>query len=469
MPYAEQRGNKWRVKWNTGKKHPETGRWIYDGKSGFNSRDDAINYGLDRESDIRNQRYTSRRDGAISMREYSKTWQQTIDVGHLRKRSVESISRLYIESYWGDTTLADIKASAYRAWELWLKDQSQVGERYRGEILLVFSMMMDDAVEDGLRQASPVVKKKRRRGTYKKKPRERKRNMRIEDIHQLACNALSFWGFPGYVYVWTFAMTGMRPAELYGLRPEYCHPQWPASDPLNDPTEEDREERHEEDMERYGAALMPAIRVQWQHQRLEGVGEPGLYAPKYESRRTLVIPRFLAELLEMLLSSRERESEWVFTSVNSGPLINANFPYFYWRKFADGREEKKEFERVRLGKRQTVPSWRPTPELLPVERWRGKRQYLVRHGHKEWLDEDGHSRIAAESRMGHELAGVEGLYSNVTPAMERAIMETLQARWEGFVLTLPDGWEPPRSPRALPVDLSQWMKLQVEAAKAKKL
>ncbi|MFM9662719.1 integrase, partial [Streptomyces scabiei] len=92
--------------------------------------------------------------------------------------------------------------------------------RYRGEILLIFSMMMDDAVDDGLRQTSPVQKKKRRRGKYTKKPRERKRNLRIEDVHQLACNALSFWGFPGYVYVWTFAMTGMRPAELYGLRPE---------------------------------------------------------------------------------------------------------------------------------------------------------------------------------------------------------------------------------------------------------
>ncbi|MFI0233083.1 integrase [Streptomyces sp. NPDC017086] len=463
MPYPEQRGNKWRVRWNTGKKHPETGRWIYDSQGGFDTRDAAVAYGLDRESDIRNDRYISRRDGAILMSEYCKTWQQTIDVGHLRQRNVEQYIRLYIEPRWGDMAVADIKPSAYRAWEMWLKDQPNIGDRYRGEILLVFSMMMDDAVDDGLRQASPVIKKKRRRGEYKKKPRERKRNMRIADVHQIACNALAYWGLDGYVYVWTFAMTGMRPAELYGLRPEYCHPNWPASDPRVDPEEE---ERYEEDMERYaGDDPMPAIRVEWQHQRLQGTGTPGLYVPKYESRRTLVIPQFLAGLLEMLLAARE--GEWVFTSINDGPLINANFPYQYWRKFADGRDAVVEFERMRLGQKQTVDSRRPVPALPAVERWKGKRQYLMRHGHKEWLDEDGHSRIATESRMGHELAGVEGLYSNVTPAMERAIMESLQERWERFVVTLPEGWEPPPSPTPLPVDLAEWMKLQVKAAQAK--
>jgi hypothetical protein len=62
----------------------------------------------------------------------------------------------------------------------------------------------------------------------------------------------------------------------------------------------------------------------------------------------------------------------------------------------------------------------------------GKRQYLVRHGHKEWLDEDGHPRFAVEARMGHELAGVEGTYSNLTVAMEQGIMRSLQARWEAL-------------------------------------
>ncbi|MGN5381116.1 hypothetical protein ACQ4WX_40165 [Streptomyces lasalocidi] len=34
--------------------------------------------------------------------------------------------------------------------------------------------------------------------------------------------------------------------------------------------------------------------------------------------------------------------------------------------------------------------------------------------------------------MGHEVPGVEGTYSSVTVAMERAIMKALQDRWETF-------------------------------------
>jgi integrase len=454
MPYAEQRGNKWRVRWNTGKKHPETGKWLYDSQGGFPDRDAAIAYGLDRESDIRNDRYISRRDGDTLMSDYCRTWQQTLDVGHLRRRNIESYIRLYIQPRWGDMALADIKPSAYRAWEMWLKDQPNIGDRYRREILLVFSMMMDDAVNDGMRQSSPVPKQ-RKRGKYTKVKRERKRPMLMADVHQLATNAMTFWGFPGYVYVLTMAFTGMRPAEAYALRREYCHPNWPGSDPRIDPAEE---VRYDEDMERYaGAKPMPAVRVEWQHQREDG--KLKLFPPKYESRRTLVVPPFLAELLEMLLASHE--FEYVFPSINGGELANANFTYHYWRPIADGREASVPRQKG-AGRGGT---WRPLPKIPAVPGWAGKRQYLLRHGHKEWLDEDGHSRIGVESRMGHELAGVEGLYANVTPAMERAIMDSLQARWLGFVRGLPAGWEP-QSPTPLPVDLVEWMKLQVKAGTA---
>lgn len=458
MPYIEWRGSKCRVRWKTGKLLPN-GKPEYDSKSGFDDEDEAYNYGLDRESDVRNDRYISRRDGSVLMKDHCKDWPDTLDVGHLRDKAIRSMIRLYIVPRWGETAVGDIKPSTYRAWKKQLKALPNVGEKYGEEILTVFSMLMDDAVDDGLRTASPVPKgKKQRRGRYKKKPRERKREMRIADVHQLACNALTFWGLDGFVFVWTMAVTGMRPAELYALRRVYCHPAWPVSDPLDDPEEEDREERHAEDLERYGPELMPAVRVQWQHQRKDG--ELQLFPPKYESRRALVVPPFVAELLELLLASYD--GEYVFRSISGGLLANANFTYHYWRPIADGRPESEEFERVRLGQQQLVVSRRPLPEI-PDTPYKGKRLYLLRHGHKEWLDEDGHSRIAVETRMGHEVAGVEGLYSNVTAGMERSIMETLQARWLRFVVTLSPDWLPP-SPTPLPVDLAGWMKQQARSA-----
>lgn len=443
MPWTEKRGNKWRVRWETGAVHPDTGRKIYDSKSGFDSDTEAYEYGLDREADVRNDRYISRRDGSVLMKDYCKTWPDILDVGHLRERNVRSYIRLYIEPRWGETSVGDIKPSMYKAWEKWLKAQPNIGARYAGEILRVFSMMMDDAVADGLRQASPV-QRQTRRGRYVKKPREKKRHMAAEDVLQLAQNALVFWGLPGFVFVLTMAFTGMRPAELYALRREYCPPSWPASEPDT--------ELRDEALERYADERpMPAIRVQWQHQRKDG--ELCLLPPKYESHRTLVVPPFLAELLGLLLQSHEEE--WVFPAIKGGPLAKANFSYHYWRPIADGRDARI------TGK----PQWRWLPAWPAVKAYAGKRLYLLRHGHKEWLDDDGHPRVAVEGRMGHELPGVEGVYSNVTPSMERAIMESLQARWVGLMRSLGEDFRLP-SPTLLPVDLQGWLKMQVKAAAA---
>lgn len=460
MAYVEWRGKTCRVVWNTRKKD-ERGRWIYDQCGGFTDESEAKRYGLDREAEIRNDAYISRRDGSVTVAEYASTWVDTLDVGHLRDKAIRSMLRLYIQPRWGETAVGDITPTIYRAWKKQLKALPNVGEKYGEEILTVFSMLMDDVVDDGLRKTSPVPKgRKQRRGRYKKKPRERKREMRIEDVHELACNALAFWGLDGFVFVWTMAATGMRPAELYALRRVYAHPAWPASDPLDDPEETDRVERHAEDVERYGPALMPAVRVQWQHQR-EG-GELRLFPPKYESRRSLVIPPFLAELLELLFASHD--SEYAFRSIRGGLLANANFTYHYWRPIADGRAGSEEFERTRLGQRQTVTSRRPVPEI-PATAYADKRLYLLRHGHKEWIDEAGgeHSRIAVETRMGHEVAGVEGLYSNVTTAMEQRMMDSLQERFARFARKTV--WEmATTSPSPLPDGLAEWWNRQVTAA-----
>ena len=145
MPYTERRGNKWRVKFNTYTRHPETGKWVYDQEGGFGSEPEALAYGLDRESDARNNRYVSRRDGRVLMSDYCRTWPQTQDVGHLRMKAIKSMIRLYIEPRWGESAVNDVKASAVRAWKIWLNGQPNIGETYEREIFGVFSMMMDDA------------------------------------------------------------------------------------------------------------------------------------------------------------------------------------------------------------------------------------------------------------------------------------------------------------------------------------
>jgi integrase len=54
----------------------------------------------------------------------------------------------------------------------------------------------------------------------------------------------------------------------------------------------------------------------------------------------------------------------------------------------------------------------------------------LRHSQKTWLIEDGIPEIAQARRLGHRLGGVRGIYSHVTPAMEQAIADALQHRWD---------------------------------------
>ncbi|MCY0962336.1 hypothetical protein [Streptomyces sp. H27-H5] len=135
----------------------------------------------------------------------------------------------------------------------------------------------------------------------------------------------------------------------------------------------------------------------------------------------------------------------------AGLLANANISY--WQPVSRGRPASEEFTGVRLNQPQLVTSRRPLPEV-PATAHAGKRLYLLRHGGKEWLDEDRHSRIAVETRMGHEVAGVEGLYSHVPLTMEQEIADSLQTRWLRFVASEGELWNVP-SPTALCFDLEE--------------
>ena len=407
--HVEWRGGTCRVKWWTGDLLPN-GRKRYESKSGFTDEDEARQHGQDQLYEIRHGTHVSNRDGSTLMSGWLDDWLSSMEHAHLTQKGYRSKVEAHIRPYFEGKTVAEIDVIAYRAFKKHVT--GTVGPGTAKNVMMVFGMILDDAAPR-LFKVSPVPRN-RRRGRYTKRARERKRDMSPEIVEQLARNAEIVFGEAGYVFIWTMAVTGMRPGELYGLTREYCYPNWPQSDPRPD---EEEEERYEDDLLRYGRGdgLMPAIRVERQVQFEDRV--LGFYPPKYGSTRTLVIPPFLADMLDKLLASHD--SKWVFPAIKGGSLGSINFDNAYWRLIADGAGERKG-PRVR----------RPRPEIHAVASFAGKRMYLIRHGHKAWLDEDGHSRFAVESRMGHEVPGVEGVYSSVTVPMERAIIKTLQVRWE---------------------------------------
>lgn len=437
MPFVEWRGNKCRVKWWAGEYLP-SGAKKYESKSGFTDEDVAWNYGLDCEYEVRHGTHIKPRDGKSLMRDYCWAWFEAQDLHDTSLASYKSILKCWIIEQWGDRPVAEITTFEYQAWKKSLAAKvaaKRISESHKRSVLTVFGMLMSDAVElYHLRRESPIPTERKRRGKYTKPPRKKKPPLDIAVVHQLARNAHTVWGFTGWTYIWTLAFTGMRPpGEMFGFQRIYASPNWPASDP--DP------EQREEELKRYEG--MNVLRVQYQHQWIKG--ERTLTPPKYASRRSLVIPPFLHEMHLALLASHTLP--WVFPSLSGSCLLGTKFEETYWHPIRDGAPA-----RAGHRAREAVP---PVPEMAE------KRIYMLRHGHKEWLQEDGHPEVATETRMGHEIAGVRGLYGNVTPAMERAIAASLQERWDGFVRG-GDVWLPP-FPSRLPDDRSGGPSCKVRA------
>ncbi|GHI50345.1 hypothetical protein Srubr_01910 [Streptomyces rubradiris] len=428
MPSVEVRGNSIRVKWWNGEYKLDadgkpTKKKLYDSASGpepgtpFKDEEEAHNYGLDREYEVRHGKHIPRASSKTPMDEYAWTWYKAAD---LRPRSLEvykSMIKTVIAPDWQGRPVGEITPIEYDRWKKNI--EQRYSDNYASQLCGLFRTMMVDAMTKyRLRTDLPIVTQSRRGKYTKKKIRREKKHLPIEPIHQLAVNAHTVWGYTGWAYIWTIAFTGMRPpGEMRGLQRGYASPHWPASDP--------DEEQRSEALGRYGDSLH-ALRVQYQVYRV--AGKPMLAGPKYESHRTLVIPPFLHRMHEAVLASHNEP--FVFTSMTGRLLMGANFNREYWYPIRDGAEE-------RTGRyaRPKVPA---VPEMA------GQDIYRLRHWHRALLDEPGADipRVAKEGRMGHELPGMEGAYSEVTLAMEERIVQYLQEVWEKRIVAA-GLWVPP--------------------------
>jgi hypothetical protein len=440
VPYVEVRGNSIRVKWWGGEyKFDANGQPTktkkYESASGpepgipFRDEEEAYNYGLDRESDVRNKRNRRKAADRVGMPAYCDRWFKEVELRAQSDKTYRSRLNAVIKPYWASWTVDEITPVEYDAFRRYVT--GKYSHNYAKNVLGLFKMLMDDAVvKYKLRDESPIVEQ-RRRGRYKKKQTRRvKRKLSIQSVHQLAVNAHTLWGFTGWTYIWTIAFTGMRPpGEMYGLQRGYSSPYWPASEP--DP------ELKEEAMQRY--ETLHALRVQYQTYKVDK--KAVLAAPKYDSWRTLVMPPFLHEMHGALLASHDKP--WTFLSTMGKPMLGTDFDDDYWYPIRDGAKERNSGPRYARWARPAMPA---------VSEMTGEDIYRLRHWAKAKLDEAGDiPRVAVEARQGHELPGMEGVYSEVTVAMEERIVEYLQGVWEKDVVGA--GLWTPSFPMPLPDDL----------------
>jgi integrase len=427
MAYGEKRTydsklRKWRYR----------GRYkLPNGKWGSVSRDDngqpfyteraAEQYAHGLEVDVRRKTFLNPRDGRITVAEWAEKWLASIDVGPLSEKEYRLRLKNQILPEWGAVAVGDLSPTAILTWEKGLR--KRLSKNYADGVMSVFRTLLDDAVTEKLRGDNPVATRKSgRRGRYRPKPKDEKVIATPRQALLIARNALEMRGLNEYAIVLASAYTGLRIGELAGVH---------------------RDQLALKDVGQ-GARLHSVQQSQYVG------GEFTEIDNKYDSGRGLILPPFLAGLLQELMDSRPA-SEWVFTAPKGGRLLRGGDWYAdTWQPMVSGRAPRGVVRgaKARVGVRP----------ILGVE---GLTPHGLRHSHKVWLDEGNHPRVAVEARMGHVLQGVEGTYSHVTLAMELAIAEYLQGLWEGSLRVVADRREfgpyPPleasrkkRSPNRLP-------------------
>jgi hypothetical protein len=154
MAWIEKLGPRsWRVRYPR-----EDGR--YGSVSGFATRKAATDYANELEADRRRGTWLDPAAARTTFAEWANVWVEALDVETRTEENYRSCIRNHLLPRWGTTALGSIAALAVTNWI------KQLRRRYAAStvagILTVFSMMLDDAVDERLIAVSPVRRRARR-------------------------------------------------------------------------------------------------------------------------------------------------------------------------------------------------------------------------------------------------------------------------------------------------------------------
>ncbi|MEU9606196.1 hypothetical protein [Streptomyces sp. NPDC048057] len=434
MAYAEKRGKSWRVRYQL-----PNGK--YDSASGFETKQEALDHGRALETDVRRKVFVDPGDGRTLFGEWVEKWRAVDDVAETSSQTYDSRINARILPQWECVALGDITAMSYKAWRTQLKKQFK--KNYVDGIEGVMRMILDDAVAERLIPFNPMpTGSARRRGRHVVVEQEDDYVWATPRQARLAAeNALALRGFQWYVMILTIAYTGLRMGEVAGLRRDQMNllgmeygrslrvqwqGQWLTKPATHEVAKGETLEsiaalRHVDPRRAADIAKANDLGVDARlrrGQRLRLAKGFTLTPPKYSSYRTELVPPFLADLLSQQMAAGGHDY-LVFPSQRGKPLrVDDQFYGRFWHPIIEGADA----EPMRRGRKAT-------PELVAIG-CDGMVPHGLRHGHKVWLDEQGHPRVAVEERMGHKLQGVEGTYSHASPVMERDIARGLQVAWE---------------------------------------
>ncbi|MFF0146009.1 site-specific recombinase XerD [Amycolatopsis sulphurea] len=358
MAWAEKHGDGFRVRYRL------DDRSIFT-ETGFADRNEAENRATDVESDQRRHRFTDPRLAETTIDEWIRQWSDAHRVADITWATYDS----HILPRWSGTPVGTIARIAVKGW-VNKTLRPNMADKSTQDILVLFSMILGEAVDEGLIGANPCRKL---RITFEDRPE--RPHATTDEVDALAGRMSPDNG----LMTITAAYTGLRWDEITGL-------QWTR-------THLDENPRIEIDP-KFGA-------LHEMKGRLE-LGPPKTPA----SARTVHLPPFLADELRAH-RDRNPHTRFVFTGANGGLHRRSNFRHRAWLPALTGDKDK---------------GWSPLNTEMHF--------HDLRHTHETWLIEDGVPRILRLVRFGHKRKDVDDLYSHITQHMIETMLHALHQRWE---------------------------------------
>lgn len=301
--------------------------------------------------------------------EWIRSWSDAHHVADLTWSTYDSHIRNHILPRWSGTALGDIQRIAVKGW-VNKTLRKKLADKSVQDILVLFSMIIGEAVDEGLIGANPCRKL---RISFAERPE--RPHATTDSVDALAGRMPPDAG----LLTVTAAYTGLRWGELAGL-------QW----------------------KRTYLGTNPRIEVDPEFGALHEInGRMELGPPKTPaSIRTVHLPPFLNGLLT---DHRQRNpgSRFVFTGADGGLRSRSNFRRRAWLPALAGDEQR---------------GWAPLNQEMHF--------HDLRHTHETWLVEDSVPRILRLVRLGHKRKDIDDHYSHVTDTMVSNMLAALQQRWE---------------------------------------
>ena len=339
-------------------------------ENGYTTRNDAEDRAADIESDQRRGRFVDPRLAQTSIDEWIRNWSQAHYVTDTTRATYDSHIRNHILPRWSGTAVGDIARIAVKGW---VNNQLRrtLSDKSCQDILVLFSMILGEAVDEGLIGTNPCRKL---RITFTERPE--RPHATPDEVVAISARMPTGAG----LMILTAAYTGLRWGELAGLQWTHTH--------LDD--------------------ACPRIDVDATDGALHELGgRLQLGPPKSTaSARTVHLPPFLAELLTAH-RDHHPDTPFVFTGANGGLHRRANFRQRFWQPALAGNPA------------------RGLPPIQPALHF-----HDLRHSHETWLVEDHVPRVLRLQRLGHKRKDIDDFYAHVTPAMREKMLTALQQRWE---------------------------------------